>query len=107
MGSGLRARGSGLRARGSGLSPVGLTGASSCDRVEVMAEVKRFWSGGRRRFVARTLATVGFLLLGGLFTSEVLEKLPAMLRWLTFGSAIVSFIGAVLIWSDENESKEE
>ena len=84
-----------------------LTCLGSCDRVEVMAAVKRFWSGGRRRFVARTLSTVGLVLVGGLVTGEVLEKLSTALKWLVGLGAFGVLSSAVVMWSDEDTSKED
>lgn len=75
--------------------------------VEVMAAVRRFWSGGRRRFIAKTLATGSLLLVGGLVTSEVLEKLSVVLKWLIGAGAAIAFLVAVLVWSDESSSSKE
>ena len=77
-----------------------------CVIVAVMA-VKRFWSGGRRRFLAKTLSTVGLLLMGALFTSDVLEKFSVVLRGLISLTAVGAVVGAVLTWSDEAGSSEE
>jgi len=84
-----------------------LTALVSWARLESMAVPKRFWSGGRRRFVARLLSTGGLLLVGGLVTSEVLEKLSPVLKWVLGVAAAVALIGAVVIWSDDDPNTED
>ena len=76
-----------------------------------MADQARFWSGGRRRFIARILSTLGILLVGALVTSEVLEKLSLGLKWVICAGAVMAVMSAVLVWSDdegpEDTSKED
>jgi hypothetical protein len=71
------------------------------------SSIRKFWTGGRRRFVARLLSTLGFLLVGGLFTSEILETLSPVLRGLIGLGGFVALTGAVLVWSDEDSEKGE
>ena len=72
-----------------------------------MPTTERFWSGGRRRFVAKTLATIGVLLVGGLVTSEVLERLSGLFKSLIGTGAVAAVVGAIIVWSDEGRSSEE
>jgi len=61
---------------------------------------RTFWTNGRRRLIAKTLANLFLLLIGASATGEVVVGLPWWLKVVVGAAIVASGVAAVIVMPD-------